>query len=570
MNVEKASQLLKELAGKSYGIEEEINAVDSTKFHVLKMDEIKMFEWDSENIDKSMSPIQDGDIGVAKGQNGNGLNEQGLPQSTYKSIYNKYLQRTKTYGALAEQDDYNEGQLNILPYAQKYIADGIAKGYVSRQELADMVSTKLAAEQNASYIEANGRYEVPLNAVALLTLYGSNLGKISNQINARINEGKERMSFMDAKVRVEDKSDRWIYDKMKHVMPEAWVNELSSLFSYKQLLTEQYTSKANSMTVGTTQYGKSILVAALYCVITTREIKDENKEIRQQLRELNNQFIQENGRKPEAEEFDKLKSQLNDVVYSGIASITSIFSVGYSDFIYRCRLEDMFAEGPSSDIGNLAVVAIPYGPYNPADIKANFESQNLFDKEIRFTRQGNNVQLADGLVVEMENSMGTNAVVAPVQKLGVKELEDMPEGEHKDFLLNFYARKEFSKSGAFAMYNNEYTATVVHIRYYASVMKIWLRNVKGVDTVFSAPASISDADSLFEEPDMFDTTDSITLEDLLINENTMSTSGWEAYVPELNEEVYVPSYNFEPEEPQYSFYGEDYEIPEYDQYGNLI
>lgn len=570
MNVEKASQLLKELAGKSYGIEEEINAVDSTKFHVLKMDEIKMFEWDSENIDKSMSPIQDGDIGVAKGQNGNGLNEQGLPQSTYKSIYNKYLQRTKTYGVLAEQHDYNEGQLNILPYAQKYIADGIAKGYVSRQELADMVSTKLAAEQNASYIEANGRYEVPLNAVALLTLYGSNLGKISNQINARINEGKERMSFMDAKVRVEDKSDRWIYDKMKHVMPEAWVNELSSLFSYKQLLTEQYTSKANSMTVGTTQYGKSILVAALYCVITTREIKDENKEIRQQLRELNNQFIQENGRKPEAEEFDKLKSQLNDVVYSGIASITSIFSVGYSDFIYRCRLEDMFAEGPSSDIGNLAVVAIPYGPYNPADIKANFESQNLFDKEIRFTRQGNNVQLADGLVVEMENSMGTNAVVAPVQKLGVKELEDMPEGEHKDFLLNFYARKEFSKSGAFAMYNNEYTATVVHIRYYASVMKIWLRNVKGVDTVFSAPASISDADSLFEEPDMFDTTDSITLEDLLINENTMSTSGWEAYVPELNEEVYVPSYNFEPEEPQYSFYGEDYEIPEYDQYGNLI
>ena len=62
----------------------------------------------------------------------------------------------------------------------------------------------------------------------------------------------------------------------------------------------------------------------------------------------------------------------------------------------------------------------------------------------------------------------------------------------------------------------------------------------------------------------------ITLEDLLINENTMSTSGWEAYVPELDEEVYVPSYNFEPEEPQYSFYGEDYEIPEYDQYGNLI
>lgn len=494
--LEAMAMKLKTVADK-YPVADKIKQYDSEKFHFVNIEEIgtlklqypKVFE----GVEIKSYPKQDSDIKTAKGERG-GRN--------VASIYSNFTSAAQDFTARKTSEVESELESNFIQEASNFIRYCISKGYATEQEIDSMVSMSIGTKQHDEYLLANEKYHVDINAYALVRIYGTNMAKISRDINVKMEVARDYLEENFPKEISENKSDRWLFDKLKHSMPNTWCHEVAQLFSYKEMLTEKYVAKANTLTIGTSDFKYAIAAAALYYTVANREFVRNDKHVEDQEKD----------------------ATLDDYKVSGISSVFSLFALGTADFLYRYRaLSNNITEINSKALAiNTTVVVIKFDETVRPSIEAYYEqSGKMLDQKIRFVKEGDRIKFASGMYVENEAINGSFFQSKGKQVLGAKELSNIEDGERKDYLIKQYEGIQFKKNGIFTMNHEKYEGVVIHSILYKSMLKVWMADLVGLD---NNPLPVND----ISERITFDSSDTE-----VFTKEIESTGKKENYVPDV-------------------------------------
>lgn len=445
-----------QMFSKKYDVQKKFKGLDSELYHFVHPELMISGKLPSipKGKEKTIFVNQDSDIKVAKGEKGG---------HSIESIYHHFTEQAGLFTAEKESSLTTEREKNFVQEASNFIRFCIEQGHATETEIDSMISMSIGNKQHDEYLLANGKYHVDINAYALVRIYGTNMAKVSRDINVKMEIAREYLEDTSKKETVEDKSDRWLFDKLRHQMPETWVHEVAQLFSMKEMLTEQYITKANSLTIGDSEYKFALTAAALYYTVAKREFAREDKHIEKM---VENPYLEE-------------------YTFSGISSVFSLFALGTADFLYRYRaLSNHIMEVNSKPIAiNTTAVIIKFDKEMKEQITAYYnETNGMLDSTIKFIKEGDRIKFATNMYVENEAVNGSFFQNTGKQLLGEKELDNLADGPRKEAILKEYKDVQFKKNGIFTMNHEKYEGTVIHSKLYNSMIKIWMINLVGVQS----------------------------------------------------------------------------------------
>lgn len=459
----KNTQDMQKIMGRLVEIGENINMdsfigrmFDENTEHYTMIKDLTRFNHPTYDDASKIKIHKDADIETAKGRRGG---------YRVNSIFSTFTSRSTNFSINAEETKHNEKDFNMYEETSWFINYCIDNGYATIEEIDAMSSLKIGSEQAVQYNLNKSGTPVNLNAYGLHSVYGNHLRKITNAIDKKMLPAVKLLQNMFPNEKLEEKSERWIYDKAKSHMSAEWNNEIAVLFNRKDVLAAQFSQKANTLTIGDSPFKYALTMASLYSAVFSREISREKEALKD---------YYNSNTTGEAETFEYM--------FSGISSVFSLFTIGTADFLYQYKQlkenKEIFEKENVQFNANAVMLRFDEKDRELATqlykSQFGFWEQNI---EFKLAENGNDIRFLDIFTVEHASDSSSLLKQASKQKLKEKDLSNVGNAERKERMLKDYAKTEFRVHGLFNMKHDFYKGKVVHSKMFQSSIKMWLTDV---------------------------------------------------------------------------------------------
>lgn len=368
-------------------------------------------------------------------------------------------------------EDASEYEHNISEEANALIQFCLGEGIIIQQQLDAEHSFSRAREELMKKIR--GEFYVE-SAALLVREYRGAMHETSRGIRewvdmavwAASENGFHTIDFSK-------KSDKWIIDfvKKNQIVSIEAIHEVSAMIAVKEQMIAKFTAKANTFTLGQSQYKNALMFAFLYNENLSEQRKREQQYIKEELNRLRAKkeellFMEYGVRRGlTAEEEMALQLSVKPYKYTGFDSITSLFPVGAKELLEWSK-NNTFKVFKQEAVRTAAYFELERDiqPHEAAALRS------MIGRQVNFE---GGVMSGTPFRVSLEDKTTTEGKeVSP--KKGELEKAGLSEEAIADIL-----EKKF-KRGARAWFGGAQTGKVLFVSVYRRSFKLWLDDFKNM------------------------------------------------------------------------------------------
>ena len=413
---------------------------------------------------KTVLPIQDGGIKKSK--------EEIAPyiyptkQNRVTALLEMFMEKN-IHGSIAEESEFTN---NIFTECQEFINHGLTVGAFTAAEVEAETSFKIAREQLKNKREGFAWYE---SAATLLLEYRTEMFTAQKQLMDWVSMAKSILTESGSTADLKTKGSKWIIDEVikKNLIPENEKNYVAILQARKDHIIAQYTAKANSHRIGTSELGDAATYAALYMENLNDQIKQEDIERKKQfdlkVTAFRRLIREKEGfeRNPTDNERVAIMNSIGQYRYKGFSSISSLFPLGSKEFLTWAKT------GEFKSFTRLPVRASAY-----------FKSEQAITPETVAMLKG---LVGQTLMFDNGQMVGTQFGISTEDRFDMNAKEAFPprsdirkQGCSEGFEEAIY-RQPFLR-GAKVWVGGQQTGVVLFVSVYKNSFKLWMGNFQNV------------------------------------------------------------------------------------------
>lgn len=281
---------------------------------------------------KTILPIADGGIKKSKEE------EHGYLYPTIQNratlILESFMEK-RIKGPMLEE---TEVEHNIFDECFSFLQQGYAGGYFTEEQVFEQTNFVKAREINKYQ---KGASPLKDTAASVLLAYRGEVYRATRNINLWVMDAKVILKDNKCRADLSIKGNKWIIDEVikKNLVSESEADRISMMIATKDSIIAEYTSKANSHTVGESALGRAAVYAGLYVENLKDEIRREELETKKHYDKKLSAFrfyIQEKEgevRDPSEGEKAELLASIPPYKHRGFSSIGAMFPIGNKEFL---------------------------------------------------------------------------------------------------------------------------------------------------------------------------------------------------------------------------------------------